>query len=193
MRRSVRSGRRSTGSGSRPLARWKPLIPHMIVLVAGLAITMPAIHAYSLLDEFYAMGALFLIYILAGLVLTLSFARSAGARGSKWLRRIAFGLSLSLVTLGIALLMNGGLDRFPANDVTATVLEKKMGGGRARRYHIFVSSLRPGIDREDLKVGSSVFERAAVGKIVTVRLHPGYLGLPWYADVFPEGDEMGRN
>jgi hypothetical protein len=34
----------------------------MIVLVAGLAITMPAIHAYSLLDEFYAMGAFLLIY-----------------------------------------------------------------------------------------------------------------------------------
>ena len=165
----------------------------MIVLAAGLAITMPAIYAYSLLDEFYAMGALFLIYIFAGLAMTLSFAQSAGARGSKWLRRIAFGLSLSLVTLGIALLMNGGLDHFPANDVTATVLEKRVGGGRARQHHIYVSSLRPGIGREDLKVGSSIFDRAAIGKIVIVRLHPGYLGLPWYADVFPEGDEMGRN
>jgi hypothetical protein len=55
----------------------------MIVLVAGLAITMPAIHAYSLLDEFYAMGAFLLIYIFAGVVMTLSFAQSAGARASK--------------------------------------------------------------------------------------------------------------
>lgn len=165
----------------------------MIVLVVGLAITMPAIYAYSLLDEFYAMGALLLIYIFAGLAMTLSFAPNVGARGSKWLRRIAFGLSISLVTLGILLLMNGGLDRFPTNDVTATVLEKRIGGLRKRQYHIYVSSLRPGIGREDLKVGSSVFERAAVGKIVTVKLHPGYLGLPWYADVSPEGDVMGRN
>ena len=62
----------------------------MIVWVVGLAITMPAIHAYSLLDEFYAMGALLLIYTFAGLAMTLSFAPNVGARGSKWLRRIRF-------------------------------------------------------------------------------------------------------
>ena len=160
----------------------------MIVLMVGLAVTMPTIYAYSLLDEFYAMGAFLLVYIFAGLATALSFAQNVGPRGSKWLRRIAFGLSLSLATLGILLLMNGGLDRYPTNDVTATVLQKKISGGRARQYHLYVSSWRTGISREDLKVRSPVFERAAEGKTVTVKVHPGYLGLPWYADVSPEGE-----
>ncbi len=186
---SIRSGSWSTGSDPQPsLARWKPIAPHMIVLVVGLAITMPAIYAYSLLDEFYAMGAFLLIYIFASLAMGLSFAQIVGARGSKWLRRIAFGLSLSLATLGSLLLMNGWLDRYPTNDVTATILQKKITGLRARKYHLYVSSWRPGISREDLKVTSSIFGRAALGKIVTVKLHPGYLGLPWYADVSPEGE-----
>ena len=193
MRFSIRSGSASTGGGPRSFfAGMNPIglqmARHMIVLAVGLAITMPAISAYSLLDEYYARGALLLTYLFAGLLIALSYAPRISARGGIWMRRIALGLSLSLVTLGTLLLMNGGLDRLPAHDVKSNVLEKRITGGRARQRHIFISSWRPGVSREDLLVRSPVYERAVVGKTVTVKVHPGYLGWPWYTDVSSEED-----
>jgi len=93
-----------------------------------------------------------------------------------------------LMLFVLLLFLNGPLDKSPRSDVRVTVIRKEVdnGGRFGPHYYLVVSSWRPGRSSENLRVGSQVFERAIVGKSVTVELHKGYFGLPWYGSVSPE-------
>jgi hypothetical protein len=95
---------------------------------------------------------------------------------------VALMLFVSLFTL------NPGLDKSPRSNVRATVIRKEVDntGRFGPHYYLVVSSWRPGRNSENLRVASRIFERAVVGKSVTVELRKGYFGLPWYGNVSPE-------
>jgi len=145
---------------------------NFIPLAPGLFGGFLAYSRYPLLDGRYLLiGVVFLFFLLTGLV----------PRAS-----VFFGIALAL--LAVALLLNGALDRVPANEVKATVIRKAMveGSHHGTYYNVIVSSWRPGRTQEDFDVDSKVFKRIAAGKSVTVELHKGFFGVPWYSSISPE-------
>jgi hypothetical protein len=100
------------------------------------------------------------------------------------LRRAYVYSSIALATVALLLVLNGRLDRSPAQVMRATVIQKTETSSKgATRYTLTVSSWRPGRKTEDFRVSSYQFRRAAIGKRVTVEVHKGYLGLPWSSNV----------
>ena len=95
--------------------------------------------------------------------------------------------SLALVLLALLLLLNGWLDSSPRSAVRSTVLQKTVTRRKSTtHYRLTVSSWRPGKGEEEFYVGLRTFNRAVVGKTVTVELHKGFFGLPWSGGIAPE-------
>ncbi len=95
------------------------------------------------------------------------------------------GLVLPLV--GIMVFLNGKLDTSPRSEVRTAVIRKIAPvGHRQAQYIVVVSSWRPARSEEALNVNSPVFERAKVGKVVTIEMRQGRFDFPWVANVFPE-------
>jgi len=95
--------------------------------------------------------------------------------------------SIALATVAFLLVLNGRLDRSPAEVVRATLVQKtatlSKGG---TRYVLTVSSWRSGRNTEEFRVSSYEYRRAVVGKAVNVEVYKGYLGLPWSGKVSPQ-------
>jgi len=159
---------------------------YVMLLVPGVFVTLWALSVYTLLDSRIAMGFLLSGFLLPFAMLIVSIVRNRDATDAETLRAIYVCASVALVLLGLALFANGKFDGSPPTSVRATVLEKIVTRGRATQYRLFVSSSRPGRDREDLIVNADVYDRAAVGKAVTLELHPGYFGFSWYGRISPE-------
>ena len=174
-------GRTDPAFSQRPNSRWIPIPAagytakgwNFLPLAPGLFGTYfayglyPLLHGYALL-----LVVVFLFFLLAGLIPRVS---------------VLSGLALAL--LAATLLLNGALDRVPPVEVKATVIRKAMVSGDLKRgthYQLSVSSWRAGRSQEDLEVDSGVFNRTAVGKIVAVEFHKGFLGLPWYGNISTE-------
>jgi hypothetical protein len=132
------------------------------------------------------MGFLLGVFLLPPMLQILSIVLKLPNDGGWWLRAVYMCSSLALVLLGLMLFMNGGLDRPPGNEVRTTVIRKTVIRGRTTQYHLWVSSWRPGRSEEDFNIGLREFDRATVGKSVTVELHSGFFGLPWRGDILPE-------
>jgi hypothetical protein len=159
---------------------------HTLLLVPGVFVTLGALSVYPLLDSRQAMAFLLSGFLLPFAALIVSIMRKREGHDAKILRKIYVCASLVLVLFGLFLFANGKLDGSPARSVQATVLEKILFRGRVTQTRLYVSSARPGRSREDLLVSSGVFDRAVVGKAVTVELHDGYFGLSWYGRIFPD-------
>lgn len=84
------------------------------------------------------------------------------------------------------LLLNGALDKAPPNDVKTTVIRKVWVSGKSTSYHVTVASWRPDRSEEQLRVDGSVYNKAHVGHRITVEVHQGYFGLPWYGTISPD-------
>ena len=164
------------------------MVAHIFMLVPGVFLTLSALGAYRLLDSRTVMGLMLSGFLLPAVLQVVSFVRGGGDNGGNVLHWIFVCASVALVLLGLALFANGSLDRSPAGEVQATVLQKAVNQGRygGKQYSLFVSSWRPGVAREDLSVSSRVFERAAIGKPIRVELHAGYFGLSWYERISAE-------
>jgi len=161
---------------------------HTLLLIPGVFVTLRALSVYPLLDSRIAMGILLSGFLLPFALLIVSIVRNRDGTDAEALRAIYVCASIALVLLGLALFANGGLDASPPTGVQATVLDKFIMRGRygASQHRLFVSSARPGRDREDLNVTADVYDRAAIGKAVTLELHKGYFGFSWYGRIVPE-------
>jgi len=94
---------------------------------------------------------------------------------------------IALATVAFLLLLNGGMDRAPAEVMRTTLIQKTATLSKGRtRYVLTVSSWRLGRKTEEFRVSSYEYRRALVGKAVNVEVHKGYLGLPWSSKVSPQ-------
>jgi hypothetical protein len=169
----------STGGGAQVL--------YILLLIPGVFVSLSAQGAYPPLNSRLTMGVMLGLFLLPVALLMLSWARRPPHQGAGPWRTVFIGAGLALVLWGVALFVNGGLDRAPSPVVRCTILRKtSFATRRGRRYTLTITSWRPGRSQEIFRVGSSVFERAVVGKSVTVDLHPGYFGLGWYGHVSPQ-------
>ena len=166
--------------GARPLpAAGGVWVLHILLLVPGVFVSLLALSVYPLLDPRRMMGFLLGFFLLPVVLQMLTILRKSPGNDVRWGRAAYIGSGLALPLLGLLLFLNGGLDRSHGNTVRPTVVRKTVIGGRATRYHLWVSSWRPGRILEDFNVGSREFDRAVVGKPVTVELHNGFFGLSW--------------
>ena len=160
---------------------------YILLLGPGVFGSLRALSVYPPLDARLLMGFMLCVFLLPVVLQMLSFVRKQPSEDVGRLRTVYICSSLALVLLALLLFLNGGLDRSPWNEVRTTVIRKTVvRGGRATRYNVTVSSWRPGRSVENVNVGSQVFNRAVVGKTVTVDLHKGFFGLPWFGSISPE-------
>jgi hypothetical protein len=97
------------------------------------------------------------------------------------LRTVYVCASFALLLLSLLVLVNGWQDKAPVSPVSATVIQKTPTRHMSTTsYNVTVSSWRPGRSVEELTVGARTYDNAVVGKPVTVGLHKGAFGLPWY-------------
>ncbi len=187
MRIELQSARQTNGTRDARSSAFAVTLLYIMLLVPGVFLTLRALSVYPLLDSRMAMAFLLSGFLFPSAALIVSIVRNREGNDGKVLRRIYVCASLALVLLGLFLFANGKLDGSPTRSLQATVLEKIVVRGRygATQKRLFVSSARPGRSREDLNVSSDVFDRAVVGKAVTVELHQGFFGLSWYGRIFP--------
>jgi hypothetical protein len=158
----------------------------LLLIPAGVASMLP-LGVYPPLDSRLPIGFIVCAFLLCAIPPLTSIARRQPGNSLGWWRTVSICSGLALPLFGLVLFLNGRLDRSAPNEVSARVIWKTAPiGTREQQYHLAVSSWRAGRSLEDLNVGSRVFERAVVGKRVSVELHKGFFGMPWYGKISPE-------
>lgn len=93
----------------------------------------------------------------------------------------------AMVSLALTIAGNGVLDMSPVKLVKTSILRKSVTSGRhSSTHHFFVTSWRPGRSTEDLAVVIPLYVRASIGQSITVEVHSGLFGLPWYGQIVLE-------
>lgn len=160
---------------------------YFLLLIPALFIAMMPLGIYPPLDTRLPLGFIICAFLLSAVPRLVSFVqRKQGGTLGLW-RGVATCSGLSLPLIGLLLFLNGRLDKSPRTEVRATVIQKIAPVGyREAQYTLIVDSWRPGKSLQDLNVGSRVFERAVVGRSVTVELRNGVLGIPWVESISPD-------
>lgn len=176
-------------AGARP--RPAPVSPkdarqllYLFFLVPGVALSVFASAAYPLLDARVPQTLMLLGVLLPAAYQGYNLVRRRSGGYLRRVRAVYLCSGSALVLLALVLFMNGRLDRSPRSPMHATVLRKlAIPGSHGKEYHLAVSSLPHGGRSEDLQVASPVYERAKVGRPVTIQVRRGFFGLPWSAGV----------
>jgi hypothetical protein len=161
---------------------------YFFLLMPGLLACMSGLGAYPPLDDRPAMGWMVGLFVLPFALQILSFLRKNASDGTqRFLKAVFMSAGLGLVVLAAVLFLNGRMDRSVPKLMRAQVMRKVAAMGRREAQNrLIVTSWRPGRTSEDLNVGSVVFHRATVGRIVVVEVHQGHFGYPWVGRVSPE-------
>lgn len=162
------------------------LIPYVLFTAAGLlGLLLVIYNLYSLLDGniFFLLGvALFFAPILFNLRFT--FGKSLSASDLSVAKKAQVCAGIALWCLLILVYCNGAFDR-SFSEMQTTVLSRQVTQGRrgSKNYYLVVTSWRPGKDTEELRVNAAIYEGTVPNSTVTVDVHNGLLGWPWYSDV----------
>jgi hypothetical protein len=155
-----------------------------LLLAPGVLVGLAAYVIYPLLDGVSLIAFGLLVLCTPFVLQLLSIIRKRLADDVPRLRTAYFYSSLALLVLAMLPLLNGWLDRSPASQVRTTVLWKTETHRKGSTgYRLTVSSWRPGHNKEEFVVGSHTYNNTFVGKTITVEMHQGFFGLPWYESV----------
>jgi uncharacterized membrane protein len=157
-------------------------------LIGGLVGVLVATYLYPLLDQNALMLiGLFIFFapLLTHIVLAI---RKSLVSNFGLLRGVYKWAAVVLAVFAGALFANGALDRSPGTQVHATVIQKCASRGRGgTSYSLTVSpSWRSGRDDERLEVKGRTFFSVETGETVSVEVHPGLFGLPWFSEILPD-------
>jgi hypothetical protein len=141
---------------------------------------------YPLLDSasFILIGlAVFSLPALA-YYLRYSFAKPPSVVDLPIGKKLQICVGIALWSLVILLVCNCVFDR-SHTETQATVISKGVAHHRfdSDSYYLIVESWRPGVSEENLNVGYSTYEAAMPDSIITVDVHNGVFGWPWYTGV----------
>jgi hypothetical protein len=180
----VQVGPRPAGSdGSLPPGGQssKSLNPYSLMLAPGLLGGFLAYVIYPPLDAGPLVAFGLCIFFLPFVLKLSSMVRKRLGEDASRLRTAYVCASLALLLLSLLVLVNGWQDTSPRSAVRATVIQKTSTRSRGgTSYSVLVSSWRPGRSVEELRVGAATYNNTVVGKTVTVGVHKGAFGLPWY-------------
>ena len=156
-------------------------------MLPGIFLCLNAMGLYPPLNARLPMGfmlGVFLLPMMAHLFYSVLHPRCTDVQPWKTVYSSASAL---LVVLAMGLYLNGGLDRAAVKPITTVVVEKTtFKGGRSPQYNLAVTSWRPGRSLEHISVRRPLYDRAQVGRPVTINIHKGYLGLAWCGGISPE-------
>jgi hypothetical protein len=162
----------------------KALNKYSLLLAPGLLGDLLAYVIYTPLDGGPLVALGLCVFSLPFVLQLFSIVRKRLNDEVNRLRTAYVYTSLALALLALLVLLNGGLDRAPLSAVRTTVTQKSFSRRRdTTSYHLTVSSWRPGRSVEELSVGARLYNNVFVGKTITVGVHKGFFGLPWYGDV----------
>jgi hypothetical protein len=87
---------------------------------------------------------------------------------------------------GAAVITNASFDSSKPKSFTANVLDKSTASGKYHTsYYVMVSPWGPKKGQEELSVPREVYQKAEIGGVIGISLHPGFLGMPWIATKIP--------
>jgi hypothetical protein len=162
----------------------KSLNHYSLLLAPGVLGGLLAYVIYPPLDAGPLLAFGLCLFLLPFVLQLSSIVRNRRSEDVGRLRTAYVCASLALLLLSLLVLLNGWQDRSPRSAVSATVIQKTWTRRRSTTsYHVTVSSWRSGRSVEELTVGARTYNNAVVGKPVTVGVHDGAFGLPWYGDV----------
>ena len=160
---------------------------YFFLLIPALFVAQMPLGIYPPLDTRLPMGLIIGTFLLSAIPRLMNIRQRPQSNNVQWWKAVSTCAGLILPLIGIIVLLNGKLDTSPRSDVRTTVIRKIAPAGyRHAQYIVVVSSWRAGRSEEALNVNSLAFERARVGKAVTIEMRQGHFGLPWVANVFPE-------
>jgi len=165
----------------------KELKNYPIPCLVGLFGALAAVHFYPPVDR----GSLFVLalclFFIPGIFHVVSAVRKRLALDVNRLKSAYLYGGAAVVLLALVIGGNGALDSSPVKLVRSSIIRKSITSGRhSTTHHFFVASWRPGRSTEDLAVAVPLYVRGSVGQAVTVEVHNGLFGLPWYGKIVLE-------
>jgi hypothetical protein len=155
-------------------------------LLAGLVGLIAGDFAYRPLDRDWILLLGLALFFLPVVAQIASRVRKRGTLDADRLKKTYSVCAVLLAGLAALTFFNGAADRSPAERIQTTVLHLYSYRGRSSSYRVIVPSWRSGRSEESLYVRPRTFSRLRVGGPVTVEVHGGLVGLPWYRLASPE-------
>jgi hypothetical protein len=162
------------------------LRPYMLISAAAFIGLVIVINwAYPLLDstDFFLVGIAlfcvpsFFLYSLYGFRTDFSTSDLSAAKKVQVCTGVAVWSFLAIVVC------NGALDRSLAPTQTTVEARQVKRGRYSNHYALVVDSWRPGRATEKLTVDAATYQEAIPDNVVTVDVHQGFFGWPWYSSV----------
>ena len=185
------TGHTCPGCGGKPLptARQinKKLKNYPIPALAGLFGVLAAVHLYPPLDRNPVFEITLCIFFFPMIFHVVSAVRKRLALDANRLKSAYLYGGAAVVLLALVIAGNGALDSSPVRLVRSSIIGKSITSGRhSTTHHFFVASWRPGRSAEDLAVAVPLYVRGSIGQAITVEVHSGLFGLPWYGEIVLE-------
>jgi len=98
-------------------------------------------------------------------------------------KRVQVCTGIAVWSLLAIVVCNGALDRSLAPTQTIVEARQVKQGRYSKHYSLVVDSWRPGRDTEKLTVDAATYQEAIPNNVVTVDVHQGFFGWPWYSSV----------
>jgi hypothetical protein len=98
----------------------------------------------------------------------------------KWLWPLMILCVASELVISLGVFLNGRLDNTAPQTITATIRKKSIIPGKSNVYELTVDSWRQDRDTERFDVSKSFFDTHNVGGTLSVPVHRGRFGVPWY-------------
>jgi len=158
-----------------------------LVAFAGLAGMAASFYLYPTVERHLLPVTGLCLFFLPLILQVFSSTRRWLTSEMNRLRKVYLYCSAGVVLVALVMVMNGALDWVPPTVVRSSVVAMRITNGRYWSTHrLVLVSWQPGRATEDLAVESAVYAGASVGRRVSVEVHKGFFGLPWYGKVAVE-------
>lgn len=159
----------------------------LLVSMAGLLWSEVAGSFYA---PFFAATLILLapgIFVFISLVifLVLLLDRRQDERRARLLRNISVVAAAATILIAVFLNLNGALDKNPYEEVETQVVHKftRTSMRRPNVYYAVVRPMSAQVANEVyVTVSSYKYDRLEAGDTIYVKVHPGWISLPWYEE-----------
>jgi hypothetical protein len=182
-------GDRCPNCGARPMSstRQSPkyLRPYLLLQFAGFVVCFCAAWACGFLDCNYLMTGAWVLLLIGQIAYRVWPSRGGSSSESRPANTFCKLWALVALAFASFLLADRYLDKSPAQLVRVTVVRKSerrsARGGTAYILEV-APSWRSGRDAESLYVDGITFGGIRLGEDVTISVHKGLVGVPWYEE-----------
>lgn len=154
-----------------------------LILLAGI-VTIPITNRfYPALDSNLILGSCFAAFLGPVLLHVWFINRQVVPSRVDLVKGIYKSAAITMVVFAAFFFANGALDRFPPVQISSRVMTKTIVTGKGVSYRLVVSPSWRGRDDEHLQVTRAIFLSVQVGDTVTIDVHHGAIGIPWFSNV----------